>query len=81
MWLSCFPFHLMTVSEDRLDYFGWETTRRNNHGSAPFDPVEDLHPTPQISGGLGVLESICLIAAGEAWWSGRVSLSWEQNYL
>lgn len=66
MWLSCFPFHLMTVSEERLDYFSQETRRRNNHRSAPFDPVEDLYPMAQISGVLGALESICLIAAGEA---------------
>lgn len=44
------PFPSLTVSGDRLDYFGQKTTRKNNHGCTPFGPVGDLHPTAQISG-------------------------------
>lgn len=66
MWvvLLCFPSHCQ-CPETGLT-FGPGTPRRNNHGNAPFDPMEDLYPIAQLMGFLGALDSTRLIAAGEA---------------
>lgn len=66
MWvvLLCFPSHCRCPEKGLT--FGLGTPRRNNHGSAPSDLMEDLYPIAQLTWFLGALDSTRLIATGEA---------------
>ena len=62
--LFCFPSRCQCPETGLTFVLG--TPRRNNHGSAPSDPVEGLCPIAQLMWFLGALDSTRLDATGEA---------------